>query len=126
MNLRSKYCSSIESVFEDVKKSLAYTLVKEYSFSASTHFIERLIERKIPVNQFNKMLFDVCENNRILFANEGKVIVEYLGTRFMFIVHHNVMDCFRRIVFMTAYESDEYRDKIYKSTNKVVFLKLEK
>lgn len=124
MNLHSKYCSSIESVFEDVKKSLAYTLVKEYSFSASTHFIERLIERKIPVNQFNKMLFDVCENNRILFANEGKVIVEYLGTRFMFIVHHNVMNSFRRVVFMTAYETDKNKDTIYRSTNKVSYLRL--
>lgn len=72
------------------------------------------------------MLIDVCTNNRHVFSLEGKVIVEFDDTRFVFVVHHNVMDCFRRIVFMTAYESDEYKDKIYKSTNGVMFLKLEK
>lgn len=115
------YLNSLNDSICHLKNELRYTLVKEYDFVFSDHFVQRCAERQFTTYEIYKIIKELCENYRYKFAEESDLIVRYRGSVISMNVHHDVFGSFRRIIFKTIFK--ENKKHFGRDMDKVVIIK---
>lgn len=88
-----------------IRRLLSWTIVKEYQFQLTEHFIERCLERNFPLAFILNLAYIILSEHRYLFRNDGDYLFK-CSSDYLVVKSVTTETGDRLVVMKTVFESN--------------------